>query len=133
MKGAPWWKLIGYIGCIVVMMVCLWILVSGEEAVCPRNEVDADLQRILSMEGGGEPEDRESEDEPDLMPDLMHWIRLVFRFTAWVSFVLFRWANCCHCRFRPPIMLKLHETKKYRATERRNNMRSPTTICQLLN
>ena len=75
MDGAPWWKLIGYTGCIVVMMACLWILVSGEEAVCPSNEVDADLQRILSMEEGGEPEDTQSEDEPDLM-DLFRAISL---------------------------------------------------------
>ena len=67
MDGAPWWKLIGYTGCIVVMRACLWILVSGEEAVCPSNEVDADRQRILSMEEGGEPEDTQSEDEPNLM------------------------------------------------------------------
>ena len=45
----------------------LWFLVSGEEAVCPSNELDDDLRRILSMEEGSELEDSESEDEPDLM------------------------------------------------------------------
>ena len=67
MDGAPWWKLLGYIGCIVVMIGALWFLVSGEEAVCPSNELDDDLRRVLSMEEGSELEDSESEDEPDLM------------------------------------------------------------------
>jgi hypothetical protein len=67
MDGAPWWKLLGYIGCIVVMIGALWFLVSGEEAVCPSNELDDDLRRILSMEEGtqnGEEEQRE-ESESD--------------------------------------------------------------------
>ena len=70
MDGAPWWKLLGYIGCIVVMIGALWFLVSGEEAVCPSNELDDDLQRMLSMEegeGGSELESSESEDEQGLM------------------------------------------------------------------
>ena len=67
MDGAPWWKLLGYIGCIVVMIGALWFLVSGKEAVCPSNELDDDLRRVLSMEEGSELEDSESEDEPDLM------------------------------------------------------------------
>ena len=70
MDGAPWWKLLGYIGCIVVMIGALWFLVSGEEAVCPNNELDDDLQRMLSMEegeGGSELESSESQDEQGLM------------------------------------------------------------------
>ena len=70
MDGAPWWKLLGYIGCIVVMIGALWFLVSGEEAVCPSNELDDDLQRMLSMEegeGGSELESSESQDEQGLM------------------------------------------------------------------
>ena len=46
-------------------MVCLGILVSGEEAICPSNELD-DLQQMLSMEEG-EPDSTESESEPDRM------------------------------------------------------------------
>ena len=37
MDGAPWWKLLGYIGCIAVMIGALWFLVSGEEAVPATN------------------------------------------------------------------------------------------------
>jgi hypothetical protein len=66
MEGAPWWKLLGYLGCIVIMMGALWFLVSGEEAICPSNEQDADLRSMLSMEGG-ELEENESDDEPDIM------------------------------------------------------------------
>ena len=76
MDGAPWWKLIGYTGCIVVMVACLWVLVSGEEAVCPSNELDADLQRMVSMEEGVEPEDTESEEEPHLM-DFVNFVRAI--------------------------------------------------------
>lgn len=65
MDSAPCWKLIGYTGCIVVMMVCLGIPVSGEEVLCPSNELD-DLQQMLSMEEG-EPDSTESESEPDRM------------------------------------------------------------------
>eukprot|EP00435_Cladocopium_sp_Y103_P016259 s4747_g4.t1 len=66
MEGAPWWKLLGYIGCIVVMMGALWFLVSGEEAVCPSNEVDTELGDVLSMDGG-ELEELESDGKPDRM------------------------------------------------------------------
>ena len=59
--------MLGYIGCIVVMIGALGYLVSGEEAVCPNNELDDNLRRILSMEEGEGSEDSESEDEPDLM------------------------------------------------------------------
>ena len=66
MEGAPWWKLLGYLGCIVVMTGALWFLVTGEEAIGPGNELDADLRSMLSMEGG-ELEENESDDEPDIM------------------------------------------------------------------
>ena len=66
MDGAPCWKLLGYIGSIVVMIGALAYLVSGEEAVSPSNDVDDNLRRMLSMEEG-DSEDTESEDEPDLL------------------------------------------------------------------
>ncbi|CAL1170568.1 unnamed protein product [Cladocopium goreaui] len=88
MDGAPWWKLLGYIGCIVVMIGALWFLVSGEEAVCPSNELDDDLRRMLSMEEGSELEDSESEDEPDLM-DFVRAMSLdqfsPLSFSSWLS------------------------------------------------
>ena len=85
MDGAPWWKLLGYIGCIVVMIGALWYLVSGEEAVCPSNELDDDLRRILAMEEG---EESESEEQPDLM-DFVRAISLdqfsPLSFSSWSS------------------------------------------------
>ena len=68
MDGAPWWKLLGYIACIVVMIGALGYLVSGEETVCPSNELDDNLRRIISMEEGyTEDTESEDEDEPDPM------------------------------------------------------------------
>ena len=72
MDGAPWWKLLGYIACIVVMIGALGYLVSGEETVCPSNELDDNLRRIISMEEGYT-EDTESEDEDE--PDPMGFVR----------------------------------------------------------
>ena len=48
------------------MMGPLCILVSGEETACPSNELDDDLQRILSIEEGRELEGSKSDDEPVL-------------------------------------------------------------------
>ena len=47
------------------MMGALCILVSGEETASPSNELDDDLQRILSIEGR-ELKGSESDDEPVL-------------------------------------------------------------------
>ena len=73
MEGAPWWKFLGYLGCVVVMMGALCILVSGEETASPSNELDDDLQRIISIEEGRELEDSESDDEPVLTQFLWTW------------------------------------------------------------
>ena len=126
MDGAPWWKLLGYIGCIVVMIGALWFLVSGEEAVCPSNQLDDDLRRILSMEEGSELEDSELEDEPDLIQ-----FRFVFRFTdglrprnvAGSIFTIY----FHHCHFlHGHRMQKIHKMEKDRRTGRSNNKRSLT-------
>ena len=49
-----------------------WILSLREETVCPSNELDDNLRRIISMEEGYT-EDTESEDEDE--PDLMGFVR----------------------------------------------------------
>ena len=72
MDGAPWWKLVGYLGCILGMMFGLIMLVHGETNTCPSDDLEEDLMRVISLEEGTN--DRSSSsisEEPSIM-DFVH-------------------------------------------------------------
>ena len=66
MHGTPWWKLIGYVSCILGMMMGLCMLVRGEEA-SPTSTLETDMERMISLETLEE----SSSDDPDVM-DFLH-------------------------------------------------------------
>ena len=73
MDGEPWWKLVGYLGCILGMLFGLICLVQGEEAACPNcpNTLEVDMTRMVSFDLEN-PDDSSSEsEEPDMM-DILH-------------------------------------------------------------
>ena len=68
MDGAPWWKIVGYIFCILGMMVGLVCLVASEDA-CPTSTLEADMKRMISLEALEE--SNSDSDDPDAM-DFLH-------------------------------------------------------------
>ena len=64
MDGAPWWKLVGYLGCVLGMMFGLALLLHGEMHTCPSDDLDEDLRRIMSLEEGM----NGSSEQPNMQP-----------------------------------------------------------------
>ena len=71
MDGAPWWKLVGYLSCILGMMFGLTMLLRGETS--SNDDLDEDL-RMVSLEEGTN--DRSSSSHSSEWPNIMEIIRM---------------------------------------------------------